>query len=111
VTPTDRLPKLDSVAMTMTLGDRMERLSEQDYLLLQQLIAFREQKLTTDSLKDMLALETATPDRVIEAAMTRLIRKTNALHPRYPLVRRVSCDTWLYTDVPPKIKSRAAPLS
>lgn len=99
-------PELDSVEMTMSLGSRSERLSDREYLLLQQLIAFREQQLSGDSLKDTIGVEPSAPDRIIESAMVKLISKTNALFPTFPLIRRISRNAWIYTEVAPKRRKR-----
>ncbi|MBX2826453.1 MAG: hypothetical protein KTR33_17080 [Gammaproteobacteria bacterium] len=99
-------PQIDSVEMTISMGNRTERLSDQEFLLIKQLIAFREQKLSGDSLKDTLGVKPSAPDRIVEAAMVKLIRKMNALFPVFPLVRRVSRDLWMYTEVPPRKTKR-----
>ena len=88
----------------MRLDGRSERLSEQEYLLLQQLIAFKEQQLTGETLKETIDLPANAPDRVIEKMMIQLIRKTNALFPAFPLIRRQSRNVWLYSEVAPKKK-------
>lgn len=90
--------------MTMTLLGRTERLLEHEYLLLEQLIAFREQSLTGENLKDAMGLVNEAPDRLVRAAMGRLIRKANALHPSFPLVRQVQPNAWIFTETAPKKK-------
>ncbi len=104
--PAKRTPSLDAIEMTMTLGSRCERLLEHEYLLLEQLISFKEQTQTGETLKDTLGMKHSAPDRIIRAAMSRLIQKTNALHPTFPLIRKIDADLWIYTEVAPKKKRR-----
>lgn len=99
-------PVLDAIEMSMSIGSRQERLSDREYLLMEQLLAYPEQKLTGESLKDTIGQKPSAPDRIIVKEMAQLIQKANALFPAYPLVRRVSRNTWLYTEVPPKKKKR-----
>ncbi len=103
-------PELDSIEMSMSIGDRTERLSDREYLLMEQLLAFPEQQLSGESLKDTIGQKPSSPDRIIVKEMAQLIQKANALFPSFPLVRRVSRNAWLYTEVPPK-KKKAADLN
>lgn len=100
-------PELDAIDVSMSIGHRRERLSDREYLLMEQLLAFPEQMLSGESLKDTIGQKPSAPDRIIVKEMAQLIQKANALFPTFPLVRRVSRNTWLYTEIPPKKKKTA----
>lgn len=96
-------PKLDSVEMTATANGTSERLSEIDYLILEQLLRYKEQPVNRISIASTLGDEAQElPDRVIDKAMLRVMQKTNALYNTFPLVRRINRDSWIYTEVAPK---------
>lgn len=100
--------ELDAVEMTVTQGTLVERLSEDEFLLLEQMIRFSEQPLRRESLMSTLtSSEHWVPDRVLNQRMQQLIRKVNVLHPRFPLLRRLATDVWIYTQVAPKKKRRS----
>ena len=96
---------LDAVDMTVSCGSHTERVSEDEFLLLEQMIRFAEQPLRRESLMSSLtSVESWAPDRVLNQSMQQLIRKVNVLHPPFPLLRRLSKDAWVYTQIAPKKK-------
>lgn len=100
-------PKLDSVDMTVTANGVTERLSEIDYLLLEQLLRYKEQPVNRISIASTVGDDSQElPDRVIDKAMLRVMQKTNATYQEFPLVRRLTRDSWIYTEAPPKRNAR-----
>ncbi len=99
---------LDSVELTARSGISIERLSDAEYCLLEQLLSFPEKALQTESLQETLSgVEGASGTRSdTEKKLRKLIATVNALHPAFPLVRRLGKDTWIYTEVKPLKKGR-----
>lgn len=99
-------PKLDSVNLTASANGRTERLTEMDYLILEQLLRYREQPVSRASIASIMGDDQQhLPDRVIDKTMLRVMQRTNALYSAYPLVRRLARDSWIYTEIAPRRKS------
>lgn len=99
---------LDSVELTAHCGTSVERLSYAEYLLLEQFLSFPEKPLQTDSLQETLpGVDGAHRTRSdTEKKLRKLMATVNALHPAFPLVRRLGKDTWIYTEVKPLKKGQ-----
>jgi len=89
--------------MTVTANGRTERLSETDYLVLEQLLRYQEQPVSRTSIANIVGDEAQQlPDRVIDKIMLNVMQRTNALYSAFPLVRRLTKDSWIYTEIAPK---------
>ncbi len=98
-------PVLDEFESTASVDNRSESLSRAEFEMLAQLLRYPEQPLPRDSLKRVAGAEDSSlPDRKLDAWMRSLIRKTNALSPAFPLVRFVSPDSYIYSEIPPRRK-------
>ena len=109
-------PKLDAVDMTARANGNCERLSDVEFLLLEQLLRYPEHPVSRVSLTTVIvdqlasratAQSAAMPappmsDRMVDKLMLGVMQKTNALFRAYPLVRRIGRDSWIYTEVAPR---------
>ena len=95
-------PTLNEFESTATVGVRSESLSEIEFEILSQLLRYPEQPLTREALKRVAGYEDdAVSDRRLDAWLTTLARKTNVLWPKFPVLRFVSPDSYIYTSKPP----------
>lgn len=101
--------ELDAVECVARLGSRSEALSSVELQLLELFLSYREQSVYRHSMTDVVrhcGLQPAegydrVADRVVDQAVARLIRKTLALHPEFPLIRRLGRDEWRFSVLPP----------
>jgi len=94
--------------MTVSANGRTERLSETDYLVLEQLLRYCEEPVSRASIASIVGDEAQQlPDRVIDKIMLRVMHRTNALYSAFPLVRRVGRDSWIYSEIAPKQKVKS----
>ena len=96
-------PVLNEFESTATAGGRVERLSLVEFEMLSQLLRYPEQPIGRESLKQVSGVSDSNiSDRKLDRWMSALIRKTNALHPAFPVVRFSPPDGYVYTESPPK---------
>lgn len=102
-----RPPVLDALESTASVDGKTERLSDIEFLMLEQLMRFPEQPITRDSLRSVIGFddENGLPDRRLDNWLRGLIRKTNVLNPLFPVVRQDQAGNYLFTLVPPLKKS------
>ena len=98
-------PLLNEFESTATSEGRVEKLSPIEFEMLSQLLRYPEQAVGRESLKHVSGVDDVLiSDRKLDRWMAALIRKTNALHPAFPLVRFSPPDGYVYTESPPKRK-------
>lgn len=98
-------PTLNEFESTASVGVRSEALSEIEFEILSQLLRYSEQPLTREALKRVAGYEDeSVSDRKLDAWLTTLARKTNVLWPKFPVLRFVSPDSYVYTAKPPPKK-------
>ena len=100
-------PVLNEFESTATADSRVEKLSPKEFEVLSQLLRYPEEVIPRESLKRVAGVDDGSmSDRKLDALMKALIRKTNVLCPLFPVVRFVPPDGYVYTEQPPKKKSK-----
>ena len=95
---------LDALESVASANGRVEKLNPIEFAMLEQLIRFPEQGVSRDSLRNVAGYEdeASLPDRRLDNWLRTLIRKTNVLHPDFPVVRQDGAGNYLYSLKPPK---------
>lgn len=100
--------ELDGVELTARCNGAVERLSEAEFLLMEQFLRFPEKPLPTESMLETISglADSRGTMADTDKKLRKLIATVNALHPAFPLLRRLNRDTWVFSRVRPPKKKR-----